>query len=154
MWMPRTSSLLADLSSVAAWLFDDHHEQCGVGPRCDMSFACVDWECSMQSMMIAHDTWLKLLTIMSLLPRLRHGDALIDSMSTCWVAQFVVVGMKDVDLRRFLLDTMDFYGGASIELDLEGLVRWVPNALVNVPVEQGPHFGHGHPLSAFGPFEF
>ena len=103
MWMPRTSSLPEDLSSVVAWLFDDHYKQCGIGPRCDMFFVCVDWEGSVQSTMLAHDMWHKMLTIKSLLPRLRHGDELIDSISTCRLAQFVVVGMKHVALQRFFI---------------------------------------------------
>ena len=57
MWMPRTSSLPEDLSSVVAWLFDDHYKQCGIGPPCDMFSVCVDWEGSVQSTMLAHDMW-------------------------------------------------------------------------------------------------
>ena len=62
--------------------------------------------------------------------------------------------MQHYALQRFLLDTMDHYGGASIDLNICRLVCWLLNALVNGPVEQGSVAGHGHPLSAFGPYEF
>ena len=62
--------------------------------------------------------------------------------------------MKHCALQRFLLDTMDEYGGASIDRNICRLVSWLLNALVNGPVEQGSAAVHGPPLSALGPFEF
>ena len=103
MWMPRTSSLQEDLASVAAWLFNDHYEQCGIKPPCDTFCVSVDWEGSVVSMMLAHDPWHKMLTIKPLLSRLRHGGELIDSLPNCRLAQFVVVGMKHFALQRFFV---------------------------------------------------